>query len=278
MNQSRLPYPPPPAGLSRREAESAIRAAFPGNLGDVVTAFLRPSTRIWPEPMSGNPLASRLGGVPSVPPGWIWPAVGEETLIFLAQIDCAQVRAITGSNALPENGMLAFFGDEEEMNGCGQGLGGLIYYFRDTTKLRPAKLPDQITKPLIGCDAAFYNHWEIPDPESKAVGSLKLSKEERDTYYDLYDAIGKPPGVQESVAKSYISKFFGWPDLVQEDLRSIHQHGNEAQPQLLIQIGWYHDDEKWESWGPGGTLYFTLNESDLAAGRFGLAELEVQTS
>jgi hypothetical protein len=88
----------------------------------------------------------------------------------------------------------------------------------------------------------------------------------------------KPPALEECHAKECISKLFGWPNLVQNDLDSIFRHANYTQPQLLIQIGWYHDGQNWESWGPGSAQYFTLNESDLAAGRFGLAELEVQSS
>jgi uncharacterized protein YwqG len=184
---------------------------------------------------------------------------------------------MAGPSALPENGMLAFFGDEGEVSGCGSGIGGLVYYFEDTANLKPAPLPFENFKPLIGCDVAFYNSWEIPDPESQAIGSLKLSKEERDTYYDLCDAIGRAPGMRESVAKEYVSKLFGWPSLVQDDL-AIFRDGNYSQRRLLTQIGWYHDGENWESWDPGSALYFTLDESDLAAGRFGLAELEVQSS
>jgi uncharacterized protein YwqG len=277
-DRTRLSYPPLPMGYSRAQAETEIRAAFPADLGESVTGLLRPSTRIWPIPTSGNSVTSRFGGIPSVPSGWTWPVPAGETFLFLGQIDCAEVHAIAGSSALPENGMLAFFGDEEEVNGCGPGLGGLIYYFEDTTNLRPATLPHENFKPLISCDVTFYNKWEIPDPESLSVRALKLSKEERDTYYDVSDAIGKPPGVEERHAKEYISKFFGWPNLVQGDLDSIFQHGNYTQPNLLTQIGWYHDGDRWESWGPGGTLYFTLSESDLAARRFGEAELEVQSS
>jgi len=52
--------------------------------------------------------------------------------------------------------------------------------------------------------------------------------------------------------------------------------GLRSSPNLLLQIGWYHNGWDWESWGPGGTLYFTLNEKDIAERRFDRAELDVQ--
>ena len=52
----------------------------------------------------------------------------------------------------------------------------------------------------------------------------------------------------------------------------------EAGASLLFQIGAYRDGTDLEGLGPGGLLYFTLNWADLAARRFGEAELEVQST
>ena len=145
--------------------------------------------------------------------------------------------------------MLALFGDHDDVNGCGPTGSGRVYHFRDMNNLRLAALPLEDLEPLISCGVEFYRTYEIPDPESLVIRSLKLSKEERDTYYDVSAAIGTPREIPERFAKEYISKFFGWLNLVQEDLGSIWWHRKAGQQQLLVQIGWYHDGQDWRAGG-----------------------------
>ncbi len=76
--------------------------------------------------------------------------------------------------------------------------------------------------------------------------------------------------------KDYASKLFGWPDLVQRDVGQEFSARHAPSPNLLIQIGEYHDGRDWGHWEPGGSLYFVLSEKDIAPGRFDRAELEVQ--
>jgi uncharacterized protein YwqG len=271
-----IPFSSKPEGYSQAKAENEIRGVFSAGRAETIVPLLRPSIRVWPKPGSQNALASRFGGLPAVPPGWSWPFEFDEPLLFLAQFNCADVKAAVGPSELPERGMLAFFGDHDDVNGCGPTGGGVVYHFSDTHNLKLAALPLEDFEPLVSCDVEFYTTYEIPDPESLVIRSLKLSKEERDAYYDVSGAIGTPRETPERYAKECISKFFGWPNLVQEDLGSFWWHRKAGQQQLLLQIGWYHDGQDWESWGPGGTLYFTLGGADLAARRFELAELEVQ--
>lgn len=278
-SRSPIDYPRMPAGFSSAHSEAEIRSVFPSDRADAVAALLRPSIRLWPKPSSGRLLASRFGGMPAVPAGWTWPFEFEEPLLFLAQIDCAAVRAAAGPCELPDSGMLAFFGDHDDVNGCGPTGGGRAYHFPDIGSLKTAALPLDDFEPLVTCDLDFFRTFEIPDPESEFILSLKLSKDERDTYYDLAAAIRSPQDIPERFAKEYVSKLLGWPDLVQDDLGSFGWHIRKAaQPRLLLQIGWYHDGLNWESWGPGGTVYFTMDENSLVARRFGEVELEVQTT
>jgi uncharacterized protein YwqG len=272
-----IAYQPPPAGRSRAQAAGFICDAFPGERGQAIVDLLRSCIRIWPTPAPSDPAASRFGGMPIVPPGWSWPFENEEPLLFLAQIDCTEVRKVAGPSTLPDSGILAFFGDHDDVNGCGPVGGGAVYHFPDKAQLKPAAPPLDDFEPLIGCGLAFYNHVELPSPDSLAARALAFSKDEREVYCEVFERL-TTFGCPEDWDIFHVSKLFGWPDLVQDDLDAMRDASGrqDALPTLLLQIGWYHDGLEWQSWGPGGIVYFTLDEQDLAAGRFDAAELEMQ--
>jgi uncharacterized protein YwqG len=266
-------FAPLPTGCSQEYAEERVRAAFPGTRGQSIVELIRPSIRIWPKPSSGNLLASRFGGIAAVPSDWAWPIYDDEQLVFVAQINCAELYAEVGGTSLPRTELLSFFGGDEEINGCGATVGGLVYHFHNLSSMKLASKPREAFKELISCDLSFYKNMEIPDPESLAVRALGLTKDERDTYYDTYDSIALV-GFPERWGKSYISKLLGWPDLVQDDLDCMYRTNRPSD--LLLQIGWYRDGTNLEGWGPGGVLYFSLERQEFAAGRFGMAKLQMQ--
>jgi len=268
-------FVPAPAGCSREYAEESVRAAFVGVRQQSILDLIRPSVRIWPKPSSGNLLASRFGGIPAVPSNWSWPVPDDEQFVFVGQINCAEVYAEVGETPLPRAGLLSFFGGDEEINGCGASHGGLVYYFRDLSAMTLAAKPKENFKQLITCDLSFYRNMEIPDPESLAVRALGLTKDERDNYYDTIDVIARL-GFPDDLHRDWISKLFGWPDLVQDDLDAMYVKSKPSD--LFLQIGWYHDGTNIESWGPGGALYFTMERQDFTAGRFSEAELQMQCS
>jgi hypothetical protein len=184
-----FPFEPLPRQCSRTDVETLVCEAFPGDRGNSLLALLRPSIRPWPRQASSGPVESRFGGMPAVPSGWLWPHESEEPLLFLAQIDCAQVYATAGASKLPESGMLSFFGDHDDVTGCSPSGGGKVYYFPDITRLKPAGRPLDDFEPLITCGLAFYSHFELPDPKSRAIATLELTRDERESYLRLHKSI-----------------------------------------------------------------------------------------
>ncbi len=71
------------------------------------------------------------------------------------------------------------------------------------------------------------------------------------------------------------SKLLGWPELIQRDLGEDSGEARAGEA-LFLQIGSYHDGAEWQDWGPGGLVYFILNETAVAGARFELAEMEMQ--
>ena len=183
--------------------------------------------------------------------------------------------AAVGANPLPERGILLFFGDHDDVNGCMPTGGCAVQYIVDTSKLRPASLPLEDFEPLACCGLDFYDTFELPDWQSNAAAALGLSKPESQIY-DRIQAWLSGDDEAEDPGDRHVSKLFGWPDLVQRDLGEEWAEDPRAGEKLLLQIGWYHDGAEWQCWGPGGHVYFTLDQQDVAACRFGRAALEAQ--
>ncbi len=279
-SQASLPTPvrpaflPLPQGRSRDEATRLIRAHMPGAVVERLLDLLRPSIRLWPQPGSGDPLASRFGGMPAVSTGFAWPFANEEPMWFLAQINCAHLGGMASALGLPSKGLLAFFGDHDDVNGCEPTGGGFVCYFPDVNGLAPASPPLEDFEPEISCGMGFYESWELPDAQSETIAPFGFSREERAAYLDLRDEIA---GFMKSddawrlmKDRDSTSKLLGWPDLIQ------YADIIPSEARLLLQLGEHHDGAKWHSWGPGGLVYFVIRDEDFAASSFECAELDMQ--
>lgn len=110
--------------------------------------------------------ASKIGGCPDVPAGFVWPRYKggdgldagredmERPLTFVAQFDLAEVAAFDKEGLLPKAGHVAFFYDNEgtyEGGMCDRD-GARVFYFPRGTELERMALPDD-----TGED------WDIPE-------------------------------------------------------------------------------------------------------------------
>jgi uncharacterized protein YwqG len=266
---------PQPSGCSKAEAEEMIKSAFftPDHAAKVVD-LLRPAIRLWPKPQSGSPIGSRFGGLPAVPRDFRWPFADEEPFTFLAQINCAELGPLADAFGLPNRGLLSFFGDNADINGVPTN-GGAVYFFDDHDGLAVRELPMPEDQPLISCGMGFYETWEVPDFFSVVVGALGITNEAdrraSDSYFDLYMSLAQFGFEEEwSLDRNDISKLFGWPDLVQEDIYA------GTSDRLLCQLGQHTDGIERNYWGPGGLLYFVIEPTALSRGDFSRAELIMQ--
>jgi uncharacterized protein YwqG len=277
----KFPFEPVPDGIDQRHAQKLIVQA---GFGEAVCALLRPAIRLWPQPDSGQPAASRFGGLPAVPADFAWPAYCNEPFWFLVQINCAELGARAETFGLPRTGLLSFFGDHDDVNGCTPGGGGKVYYFEDTRTLLPARLPLADFEPQITCGISFFETFELPHAYEPAVKVCKFSQALRSTYIDLrlnIACLGKPDHwegrteISKLMSGYEISKLFGWPDRIQ--INAVESSLRQG-PKLLLQLGQYTDGDEMHGWGPGGLVYFTLAPRDLKARRFDRGELAMQSS
>jgi uncharacterized protein YwqG len=268
-----LTYQATPAGYSRAEAIALLTGAVSKAHARKLLPLLRRAIGVWPQASADDPAASCFGGMPAQPAGQAWPRCDDEPLLFLGQINCAELHAAVGDNPFPKRGLLQFYGDHDEVTGCGATGGSAVFYFTDPGALRQAPAPVPEFRELGRCGLAFYEAFELPHPLSESVYRLGLTPDEEADYRDLRDRLAALGGAERRELRS--SKLLGWPDLLQRDLGEDSGEP-DAGESLLLQLGWYHNGAVFENWGPGGQVYFILDEGQLAERRFDLAAMEMQ--
>jgi hypothetical protein len=268
-------YDPTPAGCSNEAAAELIERLLPGERAGALLPLLLRVIRAWPGPRTDDPRASCFGGAPVLPPGHAWPSFEDEPLLFLGQINFAEVHAAIGPNPLPERGLVQFYGDHDEVNGGGPMDSGLVLSFPDPGALQPAPTPVPDFLELPRCGLSFYETVELPDPLSDTIVGMRLGPDEARKYAELREKLMALSG-NGGICDRFPSKLFGWPDLMRD--LGADCGAPDAGRSLLLQIGWYHDGARWQDWGPGGLVYFILGQREIEKARFDLAAMEMQCS
>lgn len=259
-------FPPPPQSRTREAALALIEAHLPHRAADLIP-LLRRSIGLWPRAASRDPLASRLGGRPVLGKGRRWPHGEGEPLVFIGQINLAELHAAMGETSLPTAGVLQVFGHPDDL--CGSFPTCLCDVAVRSHLEGSGRHPPEGVQELISCGLAFREMFELPHPLCADALALGLTAAEQTAYSELIVALtGRPVSSHSSPPAP--SKLFGWPDLLQGDWPDSAN--------LLMQIGWFTDGISTEGWGPGGTVYVALNDETISDGRFEGAELIVQVT
>ena len=265
---------------------------------DAMRGAVKSAVHMQLQPADDGTLAigtSKMGGMPDLPAGTPWPLHAEtgEPLSFLCQFRFADVKPFDGGNKLPTEGMLYFFYDctpdgmpwgFDPNDGAGKAV---LYYNGGTAQLArrtaPAALPAEC---IFGAAALqFETALEIPNCESGAVQPLALSEDDRDSYWDMTDALYDAP---DGLYAGAVNKLLGHSDNLQGNMelecelvtnglfcgdasgytegreRGLHQ--NTAHWTLLLQID--SNEDIGMMWGDCGKLYLWITQEDLAAKAF----------
>ena len=263
--------------MNMQDIEKHLRAILHSD-SDQLLKLSQPAIRLWPQPPRANlPVhASRLGGMPHAPPGFEWPMAESEPMLFLGQINCADLKGLAGAEHFPSQGLLALFGDYDTINGCMfTALGGAVRYWPDIDDLVPAIPPLELSNVFLVCELAFQPFMDMPHPDSEVVRKIVP----KDAHIEKYRAFHEVLRMFAMSNKDHLysfGKLLGWPHLVQGDDLDAFLDGAESAFRLLIQLDSYSDGESFEGFGPGGSLYFMIPEDDFAAGRLEAAQLTGQ--
>jgi uncharacterized protein YwqG len=265
-------HAPPPA-LARNEIAQRLRQSVP-EFADRLIELALPAIGLWPQRRAEvEPTASCFGGMPLAPPGWQWPVAKQEPLLFVGQINCAELRGVPGAELLPTSGLLAFFGDHDAVTGCFPFDHHCVFHWPDVGRLVPARSdPDPVL--VFPCCALVPRPIiDLPHPDSSAVGEFNLSEDQRRSYFDVWQEV-REHGIPGDCANcASFSKLLGWPALLQNEIGMLD---SPAAARLLLQVDEYCNGEELHGWGPGGSLYYVLPERDLRAQIFERCELEGQ--
>jgi uncharacterized protein YwqG len=87
-----------------------VRELLPEELAEPFIALARPAIRL-SIAEEGQTVVGRLGGLPRLPEGMLWPCAGDggPAMQFLAELDCAALAAYESDIGLPAEGTLLFF-------------------------------------------------------------------------------------------------------------------------------------------------------------------------
>jgi uncharacterized protein YwqG len=294
--------------LSKREGEEAARenerlrgVASPvgdawrkllaheglGRLVPLLGGRVRQAVRAKTHRIEGVPVAggSRIGGRPDLPADLPWPEHDGQPLMFLAQLDLAEVHSVHPSGELPAAGHLWFFYSLAQPWGFDpkDAGGSRVFYRPPGTRLLPAEAPEGLPpdgrfKP---CSVSFEAFEDIPEPEDDDPQLGGLDENEADRYVELRNYISS--GGQESSHKllGFANPVQGAMELECQLVTNGVYCGDESgyrgpraealrdgltEWRLLLQLD--SDGEAGMMWGDLGRLYFWIRESDLRERRF----------
>lgn len=267
----------PPPAMDMQAMIQRLRAACPAE-SEMLSQLAQPAIGLWPQrPRTDLPLqASRLGGLLYAPPGFEWPMAEDEPMLFLGQINCAELKGLSGSEHFPSHGLLALFGDHDTINGCMfTALGGAVRYWPQIDQLVLAVPPLELSDVFLVCELAFRPLIDMPHPDSDEVRGIVRDETQVKRYSDFHEAL-RTFGTPDANYSYSFGKLLGWPHLVQNDDLDFFLDDADSAFRLLIQLDSYSDGKEFEGWGPGGSLYFMIPEDDLAEGRLEETQLTGQ--
>ncbi|MER6397082.1 DUF1963 domain-containing protein [Kitasatospora sp. NPDC001603] len=229
----------------------------------------RPAGHRGPEPFS------RCGGVPAVPPGFVWPGAepGPDALpdCFVAQIDLAEVAPADANHLLPPRGLLYFFFPGHD------GFGGrdavTVLHFPDATADGTAPY-DVASDPAFADPEAGWGAppWEFTGPPAPlyAAGKAMLAQAVRfhdDPPVDLPEEAVDRLSALPSAALDVAPRHGAWMVLLGPDPETdqyVVPPRGRGPERILLAAG--------RPEFTGCPLYYVIRDEDLAAADFGRVE------
>lgn len=257
----------------------------------VVDRLALPSLRLIATPTADSAIsvgASRLGGLPDLPPEQPWPALRDGApMSFVGQIRLQEAHALAGGEALPAEGLLSFFYDASQQtygSDPHDRAGFRVLYFDAATHARLAHLASW--PPGLLAAARFTPCAVTFTPELTYAQDLQAEFPEREVPpqdQERFEAALAKLAPATSPAPRH--RLLGHPDTIQDDMRQQCQlaANGVADPsadpprvaslmpgandwRLLLQVD--SDARAGMRWASAGMLYFWIRRQDLASAQF----------
>ncbi len=205
--------PPSPAKPASAAVDEATLLALCHEVGlarraDHVRRCARGSVRLTRGDATSR---SRLGGVPDLPPGFVWPSWHGRELGFLAQLDLAAVAAVDTTTILPRQGLMLFFYD------LAARPSGLSPTHRESCRVLVVDgdlaAAETHAPALRACPLELSRELMLPGGWSFHAEELDLAPEERDAWDELRDRLARAQGVEleeTSARRSILDRLLGY--------------------------------------------------------------------
>lgn len=218
--------------------------------------------------MASLPLgASRLGGIPDLPPGVAWPTRDDVPMTFVAQIRLADVAPFDKEGQLPKTGSLLFFFNEQyDTSDMDEDAKVCAVLFHDGPDASLTRTPP----PRIEYQGQYDSQPRLA-PHVFGVAALRpraidmvpggvspFVTDGSPLYAYWQDLTAGAPGVDPG----HENHLLGYVD--EQDY--VDAHANGVDDQLLLQVD--SDDRADMNWGDANKLFFILHKDALANRRF----------
>lgn len=297
----------------KRDSISDLQAAKKEELMKWLASVAKSEIRVSYEPAGDTPTAltaSRIGGKPAVPEGFVWPyfeGVGfddptpkNRPLSFMSQINLKDVAHLDKEGLLPKTGILSFF---YEMNTQTWGFdpkdneSAKVYFFEDEDALHLEELPEDMEKDYRFPEFAlsFEEHISLPEMSEfirdysdlewdDCIDCLVKSGYDPDEWGTYTKLLGYPDTIQNPMYEECEAVTRGWRRGNPEDFAKIPEEEKAdikekaSEWMLLFQMGTVESDDFEMMFGDCGHIYFWIRKSDLAARNFDKVWLILQCS
>ncbi len=273
--------------MRKDEALAAIKTSGLGRIAPDVQSLMTESIRLKSRPVNEQSLAvgaSKIGGLPDLPPGIDWPTWKGLPLAFVVQLNLPEVSRYDTNKLLPSTGTLYFFYDAQQQafgsEPADRGGWKVIHYNGDLTRLTrqsaPPKLPDHAR--FTACAVDFFTDSTLPQRPVMVNERLKWSDADQHAYASFLTSL---PDSADRAAIHH--RLLGYPDEIQDDMHlqvQLVSHGlhNPNDPgaaalmkgaynwQLLLQLD--SDENAGMRWANNGMVYYWIEREALRTRNF----------
>ena len=267
--------------MDKAGVQAAFGAAGLSRLLKDIDFLAKDSIRLHTKLAGENDLsigASRIGGVPDVPPDFKWPERHELPQSFIAQLSMVEVHPYDTHGILPSRGMLWFFYDakQETFGADPTDRGGWSVLYRENYSglqriVAPSKLPAE--SQFKACSVSFASEVTLSQSPKLDVSDFDWTDDEVQKYEMLlstfptpedhgavhHQLLGNPQTIQDDMRLECQLASHGVTDINDPRANELSKDANEWQ--LLLQID--TDEDIGMRWGDAGMIYYWLKASDL---------------
>ncbi len=281
--------------MDKSGVQAAFQAAGLARVMKDIDAVAKASIRLFTSPVTESTLTagvSKLGGVPDVPPGFVWPQWKGLPQSFIAQIRLEDAHPYDVDGVLPEQGMLWFFYDAQQQtygaDPADKG-GWSVLFAESSTNLQHIAAPTTLpaTSQFHASTIRFASEITLSLQPQLEISTFDWTAQEQQQYETLLSTFPTP---QDHA--SVHNRLLGNPDTLQDDMRIECQYASNgiadaSDPRaeevaksamewhLLFQVD--SDEQVGMRWASTGLLYYWLKKADLQARHFDASWIVLQS-